>query len=1102
MKDMLRRDYSRGWTPSSDAVNGIKNGLLRADNLILDDLGILALRKGSSILTGPLADTDIHSLFTVYINGTRYRMVGAAAQVYANGASLSQSFAGSGDISFGSDLGQIFMARGSTKKKYDGASVRNWGLAKPTGAATLAAIAPDYKVFASCDSGESPGFAADEGTVLQADGYDDVANNAIQLTADADTARGTATKDFGADTNFNQYVGGAGGIDQDLIEFYAYITDPAAIESISLMIDVGAASAASFATDYYFYEFRNYEEIEVSLHAAEFLAADFSAEGWERADIRDRIETRPSMVTTFRRDKPTGNVGWNKFSVPRVKMARIGGTTGRDWSTVRRVRVTFKSNTATEAIVRFDDIRIVGGDVRPLTGSYRYRVVPVYNPNAYQAKGTPSDASSLIQLKTSGCRVTVPSAMVSSIDTQCNELWIYRMGGYLDAYYRVFVKTGGPFSGDQVIDDVMSDRDAMRINLKLERDNVPPPDNIIGIAADHYFRTLVLSTTHLYPSRRLDPESFPSGQALKVADADETCYWLKKTTGAVFVGTSKDIYAIEGDGAENPDGTINFSLKPMNIGSPPISRAVASEGNLIVYLSSDGWRIFAGVSSELFVGDTHLLWTGHSWDRHGVSYINVGNLTARFSAAISKGIFTAVTPESTETVGSARLHRYNIAQQRWYRHTYTPTWRTVYREPDGTLIAGDYSGRVWQLDVGNQDNSVDIPVVMWTIQDDDDTPNNRKDAFDYEACLDTYTNPVSIALHLDGSESAAATLTTTTPGSGVYKTAINTLSPFRRIQQRITGNFSTFKWLWSRITYEPRPEILNFVNTKPNGVSSRRRRFGGLSLQIDTLGGAAVITPVLDGADQTTFQVTTSLPLRNNLAFSTVIGFDLWAKISKSTGFELYAIEPMVTEELPQRFRGRVPNSNFGYAGTKVLSGLQFRVCTLGASRTFTPILDGVNQATFNLETGVEPETYLYKLTGQQSAIEIAFSVDGEIELYDFKPMVLYTLPLPRRVWDLGEIDIGTRDLVWLREIRLKVRADASLTVTPYFDDTAKAARTVTVIAGKTVVYSVPFGRENKGRQPRIIVTSASDFIPWWAECIFRASGNVTEKSQVRIGAS
>jgi hypothetical protein len=197
-----------------------------------------------------------------------------------------------------------------------------------------------------------------------------------------------------------------------------------------------------------------------------------------------------------------------------------------------------------------------------------------------------------------------------------------------------------------------------------------------------------------------------------------------------------------------------------------------------------------------------------------------------------------------------------------------------------------------------------------------------------------------------------------------------------------------------------------------------------------------------------------------------------------------------------------VPNSNFGYAGTKVISGLQFRVCTLGQSISFTPIFDGVYQNSFSLNTGSEPVTYIYELTSQASVVDFAFWTNGDIELYDWKPVVLYTLPLPRQVWDLGEIDVGTGDLVWLREIRLKVRAAANLTVTPYFDDTAKTARTVTVIAGKTVVYSVPFGRENKGRQPRIIVTSASDFIPWWAECIFRASGNVTEKSQVRIRAS
>ena len=106
MANYKRKDYSLGWMPGVDSVNGPENGLLRADNLIHDEQGILSLRGGSfKINSSPLSSTDIHSLYTVNLNGTRYRMVGAGSDIFANGSTLSQSMSGTGDVSFASYMG-------------------------------------------------------------------------------------------------------------------------------------------------------------------------------------------------------------------------------------------------------------------------------------------------------------------------------------------------------------------------------------------------------------------------------------------------------------------------------------------------------------------------------------------------------------------------------------------------------------------------------------------------------------------------------------------------------------------------------------------------------------------------------------------------------------------------------------------------------------------------------------------------------------------------------------------------------------------------------------------------------------------------------------
>jgi hypothetical protein len=96
------------------------DALLRMDNCVLDELGAVALRRGSAKLnTSAMSDLDVHSLFTTTLNGTKYRMYGINDAVYANGNQIDSGITGTGDISFGTHMGQIFWARGTTKNAYD-----------------------------------------------------------------------------------------------------------------------------------------------------------------------------------------------------------------------------------------------------------------------------------------------------------------------------------------------------------------------------------------------------------------------------------------------------------------------------------------------------------------------------------------------------------------------------------------------------------------------------------------------------------------------------------------------------------------------------------------------------------------------------------------------------------------------------------------------------------------------------------------------------------------------------------------------------------------------------------------------------------------------
>ncbi len=723
------------------------------------------------------------------------------------------------------------------------------------------------------------------------------------------------TKTFGSDQDFGTYTSGTIGTDDDLIELYVYLVEPINFERLTVLIDVNASSTNAFQDDYYVTEFLPDQFSAVDLSNREFLSRDYTAEGHQRSRVvatRGYIhpgldQLRGQAVSRVRDDQPVANAGWSKLSVRRGQMERVGSTTGKDWSTVRAIRFIFHMlDGSADSVVRLDDVKIVAA---AMTGRSKYRYIYVRNDGVYVAKSAPSAASAEIILKTQSSTATVPAD--TSRDTQINEVWVFRMGGDLNAFYRVKQQTGVSGTASIAVTDPLSDRDALIVNIRLETDNTVPPDSIIDIEGPYYDRVFALTSSTLHPSRRRNPDSFATGQAILVSGLDETAYWVKKALGGLYIGTSKDIYRLDGTGAELPDDTIEFTLTPLNIDHPPISEAIAQEGNLLVYLASDGWRVMAGVGSTSLVGATSLLYRGQS--RQGVSAINP---SGRFRAAITKGQLIALTPEGTSTSYSRILYRHRFEGARWYRHTYPADFRCVFREPDGTLIASDQNGFIWTLDSGTQDDGADIPVVFWTKADDDGAPLAQKDLSNLHLQLDTGGDTAFVGIHKDSNSTAAVNLSMSSTAMDVSTLNIFAAGAARQVQLRLTGSFATF------------------------------------------------------------------------------------------------------------------------------------RFATVG---------------------------------------------------------VLYLVrPIGVLVWDSGPMDLGTRDLVWIREIRLKVRAEANLIVTPYFDGAAFPAYTAPVGASqsRTAVLSIPVGRFYKGFVPRVVVTSASPFQPYWAEFIRRDSGTVTAKKPIRVSAS
>lgn len=831
---LYRDDYSGGWRPSDDLVRGSKAGFLRADNVVQDEIGLWSLRLPASVISqDPMRSntSSVHSLFTTTLNGTRYRCAGVDEFGYRNFGSFG-TFDGSGDLIFGAHQGMILASRGGTVKwKTDGTNTRSWGIAGPSSAPTVQVLAPREIDLMTEAPTEATLWANTEpnGAVDTAQGVSGAAQVAVYVLPDKNTGKGTAQKVIAGGINLNSFdSGAAAGANEDAIEFWAYLSNPSALEYVSLAFDCNPASTAPFQDDYYTFELTAGESIDVKLDNKQVLEGHAGdAEGSKRDKFIDDRDPDSHTVTKIRRDTPSGNAGWSKFRVLRGQMERVGSTPGCDWSTVQAVQFAFKysipSSGGVVGIARIDGLKVLGGADRTLTGKFKARFVWARVFTDYTALSAPSPETAEFEVRNGAVLVTPTQADSSAADSQVHEpggqAWAYLGGGTMQSYYRAGVTTAQGVS-TPTVSCTDSERTMILTDLTLETDNLPPPDGIVDIIGPHFNRMLVLTAKVLWIARDGNPDSYSQAQALDVGDAGETALWGIKAQSNVFIGTTKDIYRLSGTLSEFPDGTMDARLEPMSIPGPPISAFKAQEGSSVVYLAADGFRSMEGSTSVSINWNLDLLVQGYT--RHGVSPLNLGPVVGKVRGGISNSRLYCLVEEGSAVLASNAVYVADLRRKSWRRETYNRSFQSLYREPDGTVIAGDSSGYVWQLadaaSVGLGDKRptsegipTAIPVTIWTVSDDDGKPTQYKESYDWRAELDTGGVSATVALYLD--EVAGPSLTTSRNGYGTVQQTLGSntaIARCRRIQSRITGSFFTFKLGSWGVTYRECPTPLLF----------------------------------------------------------------------------------------------------------------------------------------------------------------------------------------------------------------------------------------------------------------------------------------------------
>ena len=793
------RDLTGGWNPSVDAFHAPLNVLLRADNLVWEHGGVPRLRLGSRTINAAPYDGSIKSLYTTILSGHRVRVKGAGDKVYIDDTSIG-TFAGSGDFALGSFKGQVLMARGTTKKKSTYTTVRNWGVAEADakGAPTVSASAGGVINIADCVTAEGWTCDTSEGSVAYVTSHAAVASGALELTPDASTDRGVVTRTFATPQDFTDYSGSEGGADTDLLEFYARIEGAENLSEFQVQFDCNADSSAVFQDDYYIARFTPGSAQRVKLTAGEATQGLGNETEFERRRIFRSIDEDSDIVSRVSSAK-----SWVRYSLQRGKCERIGSTPGKNWSTIKAIRIVAQF-TATGSKLAVDDITMTGGEDHCLTGKYKALYCYVYSSGEYEGKSGLSAISEEVEVRGGGVSVTVPA----SADSQVNQTWIFLLGGALDQAYRAKVISGN--GGTVVVGN--SEVSIATANIPPEN-NSAPPDGAIYIVGPHMARVWVLTATKLWPSRRNNPDSFDATQAIDIGDATETPYWLALTPDqSLYVGTSKNIYRIGGKGLEYPDGTTDFSKEPINV-EPPIDAAVAQDGYVLHYIASDGWRTFAGSQTQRIVGSLDLLYRG--LQRYGVPPVNLGSAHARFRCAFYAGHLYCLSGESVtgNSEYSAALHVLHAGSALRYRHTYPFSISALYREPDGKILAGCTDGYVRELGVEETDDGAKIPVEVWSPVYDGGEPLRFKDPFDFEIQADTGTSEFTVAYHLEGKDAADANNTYATAGLNVCRRRMDTVTPYRGIQIRMTGLATAFVLTEFAFNFRIRPLPRLYVDT-------------------------------------------------------------------------------------------------------------------------------------------------------------------------------------------------------------------------------------------------------------------------------------------------
>jgi len=1080
-QNLTRERWPLGWTPSADSTNGSAEGLLRMDNLRLDELGSLTLAKGFRNTHTTQFPGFVHSIYSTEINNVKHRFAADSTGLVLHaptGGEFTDFVLDSGNPArarFSDVLGSIFIASGSKKRKFDGSVVRNWGIETPVNAVPATVHSQESYDVSGADGSET--YSAWE--AVEGDNFVNSGIEGAHIDLTSDTLRAVMGVRYAKD--FNAYPGGGSGLDSDIFSFRIRLGDSANIDRVRVEIGLGSVSDLSQLDNYYWME-------------------------WQHdVDLVPFVE---------------GVDNYSTLQVERGQFTRAGDDTTLDWSNVGALRVTIIGNNTSQdnLVIGF---KLSGSTKGPLNAPVEYVQVNVRDTGVYLGKSaiSPKFAAPLEVINAS-----VSLDPVNSGDPQVNQQWFYRRGGLLKQFTRigvlnlttnVYVDSSGAIQnwgggiGD-TIEDTCPDQAAQNLNIianEFTQSIADVADEFISIVEGIYFERIVIATTkEILITERLNPEAIDNRFRFRVSgDKTEAILWISKISNTVLqIGTTKNRYELSGNLTDLPDGTINSQIVALGEKHPPLGLEFALDSGSIIYMADDGFRITSGGPSQLISAQLDLLFRGEA--RHGIQPVAVySNALVVYPVVVHKGSVIASLPLMD---GSRQLFIYDLKLGTWRLQECNPI--CLFVETDGTLLGGfgtpaDFF--VKQLSVGSTIDTVGTTgagqrIYFQTIYDSNGQPLNRKDAYTLRLLINTGGRNVNVYISGDSGDFLFLGVVSTPFLQNVFIDVFGPLTQAYglgfRYAIRLVSTTTLFEFALNafNLEYDPRPELTTNLRLLPTNLGTfSRKRFTNFAFVVDTLGFTVRFQPTIDGTNVGDYLDFAHTGKKTVVYYfeSETIGVDIGGLLTATANtatpisatnrgaFEYYGInlEEIVSEKLPTPVKFlKIPANDYGNPNRKRHSSYKFQINTNGADVEFTPILDGVARSSATYNT-TEKITVEYYFTSDTTAIDIGGTLttleDTPFEFYGvIIPQQIEVLPPRLREFRIPENNYGIAAKKRIRTMPMEINTNgANVSFTPIIDGIAQTPSIFNTTSRKTVfhyfstdVFGTDYSGELTGSSP------------------------------------